>query len=95
MGSTVYVGVLPAMFDPRTFKHPDKFDADRPADAYLHFGGGLHECFGRYANVVQIPELVAALVRLDGLRFAGSRRSGILYDGPFPDRFVVEFDRVA
>ncbi len=91
-GKTVYLGILPAMFDPRTFRRPGRFDPDRPFDAYLHFGGGLHSCFGRYVNVIQIPEIVAAVIRLDGLRFAGSPRRAITYDGPFPDKFEVEFD---
>jgi cytochrome P450 len=91
-GRTVYLGVLPAMFDPRVFERPEQFRPDRPVESYLHFGGGLHPCFGRYVNAVQIPELVAALVRLDGLRFAGSGKGRIRYDGPFPDELLVEFD---
>ena len=89
-GSTVYAAVLPAMFDPAAFPRPSAFRTDRPAHAYLHFGAGLHTCFGRYVNAVQIPELVAALVRQDGLRAARDERPRIRYDGPFPDRFVVE-----
>lgn len=91
-GRTVYLAILPAMFDPKVFEQPDQFRIDRPADSYLHFGGGLHACFGRYINVIQIPELVAALVRLDGLRFAGSGRPAMRYDGPFPDQLLVEFN---
>ncbi len=91
-GGTVYAAVLPAMFDPRVFDEPDRFRADRPASAYLHFGHGLHTCFGRFVNVIQIPELVAALLRLDNLRPAPGVDGTIVYDGPFPDRLLLDFD---
>jgi hypothetical protein len=59
---------------------------------YLHFGYGLHTCFGRAVNGVQIPELVAALLRLPNLRRAPGSAGRIYYDGPFPNRLVLEFD---
>jgi cytochrome P450 len=90
-GSTVYVAILPAMFDPRVFHQPGQFRADRPSSSYLHFGAGLHACYGRYINLIQIPELLAALLRLDDLRRADSTDGQIRYDGPFPDRFELEF----
>lgn len=92
-GKTVLVGVMAAMFDPAAFPHPGGFRPDRPEDAYLHFGHGMHTCFGRAVNRVQIPELVAAVVTLPGLRRAPGREGRILYDGPFPDRLVVAFDQ--
>jgi cytochrome P450 len=88
-GQTIYAAILPAMFDPKVFRRPNRFDADRPAGDLLHFGGGLHPCFGRYVNLVQIPELVAALLRLDGLRVPDGVRRRISYAGPFPDRFEL------
>ena len=91
-GSTVYLGVLSAMFDPAAFPDPGRFRTDRPEDRYLHFGHGMHTCFGLGVNRVQIPELVAAVVRLPGLRRAPGAEGRIAYDGPFPDRLVVEFD---
>ena len=91
-GSTVYLGVLSAMFDPAAFPDPSRFRTDRPEDRYLHFGHGMHTCFGLGVNRVQIPELVAAVVRLPGLRRAPGAEGRIAYDGPFPDRLVVEFD---
>lgn len=91
-GRKVYAAVLPAMFDPRAFPHPGQMRTDRPASAYLHFGHGLHACFGRSVNLVQIPELVAALLRLEKLRPAPGADRAMLYDGPFPDRYVLDFD---
>jgi cytochrome P450/glutathione S-transferase len=90
-GSSVYAATLSAMFDPAVFTHPNEFNANRNAE-YLHFGYGMHACFGRYVNGVQIPELVAALLRLPNLRRAAGSAGQILYDGPFPDRLVLEFD---
>jgi Cytochrome P450 len=83
---------LSAMFDPAAMPNPRRFRTDRPVAGYLHFGHGLHTCFGRRINFVQIPELVAALVRLPGLRRAPGREGRLSYDGPFPDRMILEFD---
>lgn len=90
--SSVLVSPLSAMFDGAAFPHPRRFVADRPQDSYLHFGHGMHQCLGRHINGVQVPELVAALVRLPGLRRAPGSSGRLVYDGPFPDRLIVEFD---
>jgi cytochrome P450 len=60
---------------------------------YLHFGYGMHSCFGRAINGVQIPELVATLLRLPNLRRAPGRDGRVIMDGPFPERLILEFDR--
>lgn len=91
-GRTVLVGVMSAMFDPAAFPRPGGFLPDRPEEAYLHFGHGMHTCFGVAVNRVQIPELVAAVVALPGLRRAPGTEGRLRYDGPFPDRLVVAFD---
>ena len=91
-GTTVFVATLSAMFDPNVFIEPTAFRADRQTE-YLHFGDGMHRCFGRAINAVQIPEIVAALLRLPNLRRAPGRAGRIAYDGPFPDRLILEFDR--
>ncbi|HET7488420.1 MAG TPA: cytochrome P450 [Acidimicrobiales bacterium] len=91
-GKKVLVGVMAAMFDPAAFPHPGGFRPDRPEERYLHFGHGMHTCFGLSVNRVQIPELVAAVVALPGLRRAPGREGHIVYDGPFPDRLVLAFD---
>ena len=80
---------LSAMFDPAGFPNPDQFRADRPLDSYLHFGYGMHICYGRLINGVQIPELIGPLVREPNLRRATGRFSRVLYEGPYPDRLVV------
>ena len=91
-GTSVFVATLSAMFDPEVFIEPSVFRADREVE-YLHFGFGMHRCFGRAINGVQIPEIVATLVRLANLRRAPGRAGRIAYDGPFPERLILEFDR--
>ena len=91
-GSTVLLATLSAMFDPRAVAGPDEFRIDRDASNYLHFGHGMHVCFGRAINLIQIPEIATALLKLDGLRRASGLKGRIAYDGPFPDRCVVEFN---
>lgn len=91
-GSSVFVATLSAMFDPEVFIEPGVFRADREVE-YLHFGFGMHRCFGRAINGVQIPELLATLVRLPNLHRAPGSAGRIAYDGPFPASLILEFDR--
>jgi cytochrome P450/glutathione S-transferase len=90
-GFTVLPLTLSAMFDKQAFPDPGRFLADRPIENYLHFGYGMHTCYGMMINGVQIPELIAPLVTLPGLRRASGRFGRTLHEGPFPDRLVVEF----
>jgi len=88
---TVYAATLSAMFDSSVFTKPGDFVPDR-SNEYLHFGYGLHRCQGRLINHVVVPALVAAVLRLPGLRRARGSAGKVSYVGPFPDRFIVEFD---
>ncbi len=58
--------------DPRRFAEPDRFDADRPDNRPLSFGGGIHYCLGaplsRMEATIVLPELVR---RFPALRLAG------------------------
>jgi cytochrome P450 len=90
-GTTVVLSTLSAMFDPAAFEKPCRFDPDRKVE-YLHFGAGLHQCFGRHINGVQIPGILSGLLRLKNLRRAKGSDGEIVYEGPFPDRWILEFD---
>lgn len=88
-GCEVFAFTASAMFDESAWPDPLSVRTDRSLDRYLHFGDGMHRCFGEYINRIQIPMIVGSLLRLNNLR----KTSGILYDGPFPDQFVLSFDR--
>jgi len=90
-GTKVFIATLSAMFDPAVFTEPKSFRADRETE-YLHFGYGMHRCFGRAINGVQIPEIAATLLRLPNLRRAPAGDGRVAYEGPFPERLILEFD---
>jgi cytochrome P450/glutathione S-transferase len=90
-GKNALLITISAMFDPKAFPQPGNFDSTRPPEKYLHFGHGMHQCYGRMINGVQLPALVGAIVQLPNLRRASGRFRPVLYEGPFPDRLVVEF----
>jgi cytochrome P450 len=90
-GATVYALTLSAMFDGEAVNDPDSFRIDRPKNHYLHFGHGQHQCFGTQLNHVVLPEAIKRLLLLPNLRVS-QQTPRIEYEGPFPDRFVLEFD---
>lgn len=90
-GSSMAVGTLSAMFDGGAFPNPGRFRIDRDIRSYLHFGWGMHQCFGLGINMVVIPEIMAALLRLPRLRRAPGGEGRVALDGPFPDRLVLHF----
>jgi cytochrome P450/glutathione S-transferase len=90
-GNTALLLTIAAMFDPQAFPDPERFATNRPLDRYLHFGHGMHTCYGRMINDVQLPALVGAVVQLPNLRRASGRFRPLQYEGPFPDRLAVEF----
>jgi cytochrome P450 len=80
------------MFDADKFKNPDEFRSDRSLTDYLHFGHGMHECFGLFIASVVIPETAKALLRDRRMRRARGRKGRICYDGAFADHLFVEFE---
>ena len=92
-GSTIYVGLLSAMFDKKAVQHPTEIVLDRPIE-YLHFSYGMHACAGKYISMVQISELLAGLLRLNNLKRATTPEDRkIIYSGPFPEKFILTFDK--
>ena len=87
-GDQVIAWTQAAMLDTEAFPDPKQLRPDRPAAAYLHFGGGLHPCAGRAVNAFQIPALVGALVRR-GIKSTGPMQ----WAGPFPDRLPLRLGR--
>jgi cytochrome P450 len=87
-GMTVLAATQSAMFDERVVDSPNEFRIGRPAYLDMHFGYGLHTCFGEHVNRVQIPGILKPLLRKQGLRRAGELK----YQGPFPSSLPVRFD---
>lgn len=65
------------------------FRVDRPTDLYLHFGHGLHRCFGEHISRAQMSAIVMALLSGREVRRAGK----LQLEGPFPVRLLVELGR--
>lgn len=84
-GAVVFCGLQAAMFDEHAVEDPDAFLPGRPAEAYLHFGHGLHTCFGEQINRAQIPAMLTALLEGPTLHRAGRLR----WEGPYPSELRV------
>lgn len=93
-GTRVMAATQSAMFDRRVFPHPREVRTDRPASQHLHFGYGLHSCYGRYISYqAQIPRMVKALLSQRNLRRADGGAGQLAWQDAFPDSLTVEFDR--
>ena len=90
-GTSMMVGTLSAMFDPEGFPDPKRWRTDRDVRSYLHFGWGMHQCFGLAINHEVIPEILVPLLALPDLRRAPGRDGRVALDGPFPERLVLRF----
>lgn len=87
-GTIVVAATQSAMMDGRKIQKPKEFKLDRPAYSYMHFGFGLHTCFGQYINLTQIPGIVKAVLKQTALR----RASDIKIQEPFPVSLEIEYD---
>jgi cytochrome P450 len=91
-GASVVAATQSAMFDDRIVDTPNEFRVGRPDYIYMHFGYGLHACFGQYINRVQIPGILKPLLKRKGLRRAPGDAGQLQYTGPFPSSLGVMFD---
>jgi cytochrome P450 len=89
-GATVFAATQSAMFDDTVVDSPNEFQIGRPAYLNMHFGFGLHSCFGQYINRVQIPGILKPLLQRKGLRRAAGEAGQLHYSGPFPSSLEVE-----
>jgi cytochrome P450 len=94
-GTLVMAATQSAMFDDSKIDQPGEFRIDRPSYASLHFGYGLHACFGQYINQIQIPGILKPLLASPSLSHAPGDAGKIQYDGPFPASLRVTFDVAA
>jgi cytochrome P450 len=89
--ATVIVAFASAMMDKRRIPEPGRFDPERRAHEYIHFGNGLHECFGRHINQATLHLMLKPLLRQPRLRRAAGPEGHLTKNGLFADRLVVEF----
>jgi cytochrome P450 len=94
-GTLVMAATQSAMFDDSKVDRPDEFRTDRPPYVSLHFGYGLHTCFGQYVNQVQIPGILKPLLASASLSRAPGDAGKMQYDGPFPSSLRVTFEAAA
>jgi cytochrome P450 len=90
-GTTVFVAFASAMMDDRRVPEPARFDPNRRAHEYIHFGHGLHECFGKHINHACLHLLLKPLLRQPKLRRAGGAKGVLTKNGPFAEHLVVAF----
>jgi cytochrome P450 len=90
-GYSLLVAIASAMRDGRRIADPARFDPDRPNGAYLHFGHGLHECFGRGINAALLHRLLVPLLRRPNLCRAPGPKGRLTKRGVFAERLILEF----
>ncbi len=91
-GAMVLASTHSAGMDNRKIDQPRALRLNRPANNYLHFGYGLHTCFGQHINLAQIPAMVKSVLKLPGLRRAPGAAGKMRSVGPFPVNLGLEFD---
>ena len=91
-GATVLAAFSSAMFDHNRIPNPGRFDPRRLPHEYIHFGHGLHTCFGLHINRVLLPLMLKGLLKRRGLRRAPGPAGQLSKRGLFADRLVVHFE---
>lgn len=84
-GTLVFASLASAMADSFELDAPRSIRTDRPDYHYMHFGHGLHECFGRFVGQAMLPLLLTpVLARADLRRAEGEAGELELADGFYP-----------
>ena len=91
-GSTVLAAISSAMMDGRRVPAPRSFNPRRLPHEYMHFGHGLHTCFGIRINQAILPLILKPLLKCSNLRRAAGSDGRLRKRGAFADRLVVEYD---
>lgn len=88
-GMSVLVSFASAMKDGRRIRDPEAFIPDRPLCNYIHFGHGLHECFGIHINRGLLPAILKPLLKRSNVTRAPGAEGQLRKQGVFADRLVV------
>ncbi|HEX8654347.1 MAG TPA: cytochrome P450 [Allosphingosinicella sp.] len=91
-GAKVLAAMASAMRDRRRVPDPESFDPHRPPSAYIHFGHGLHTCFGRHINEGTLHLMLKPLLKRPKLRRAPGGLGRLRKRGAFAERLFVEYD---
>ena len=91
-GSKLMVGLSSAMMDSRRLPEPYDFDPRRQPHEYIHFGYGLHQCFGIHINKAVLPIMLKPLLKRDNLRRAHGRAGRLRKQGAFAVGLNVRYD---
>ena len=91
-GATVLAAFASAMRDGRRVPDPETFDPRRLPHEYIHFGHGLHQCFGIHINNATLHLMLKPLLRRDNLRRAPGTAGRLRKNGAFAESLTVEFD---
>jgi cytochrome P450 len=88
-GTSVYVAFSSAMMDERRVPDPRSFNPQRLPHEYIHFGYGLHQCFGIHINNALLPLMLKALLKRPGLRRAPGSAGRLSKRGAFAESLLV------
>jgi cytochrome P450 len=58
----------------------------------MHYGYGLHTCYGQYIATAHIVQVVKALLKRKNLRRAEGEAGQLKLELPYPVSMRVEFD---
>jgi len=90
--ATVLAAFSSAMMDERRVPEPRTFNPRRMPHEYMHFGYGLHTCFGIHINQALLPSMLKPLLKRPGLRRAPGRPGHLLKRGAFADQLYVNYN---
>lgn len=85
-GDVVIAVTMSAMRDRHVLDQPDALVLDRPASDVLHFGAGIHRCFGAAISETQFGALGTALLAAGDIQRAGPLRWGEAFPAGLPLR---------
>jgi cytochrome P450 len=91
-GASLYVAFSSAMMDERRIPDPQTFNPRRLPHEYIHFGYGLHQCFGIHMNKALLPLMLKALLKRNNLRRAQGSKGKLVKRGAFSDTLYVNYD---
>jgi cytochrome P450 len=91
-GATVLAAFSSAMMDKRRLADPQSFNPRRLDHEYIHFGYGLHACFGTQMNKALLPLMLKPLLKRPNLRRAPGPDGRLSKRGAFAEKLRVNYD---